>query len=61
MGTAEEVAALFHCLASDGSAFITGQAIAIGGGRSAGPGIGMIAALCEKIAGGALEAPGSES
>ena len=60
MGTAEEVAALFHFLASDESAFITGQAIAIDGGMTAGPGLGMIAALYEKIAGEALEAPGDE-
>jgi 3alpha(or 20beta)-hydroxysteroid dehydrogenase len=60
MGTAEEVAALFHFLASDDSAFITGQAIAIDGGMSAGPGLGMIGALYEKIAGEALETPGDE-
>jgi 3alpha(or 20beta)-hydroxysteroid dehydrogenase len=60
MGTAKEVAALFHFLASDESAFITGQAIAIDGGMSAGPGLGMIGALYEKIAGEALEAPGDE-
>ena len=58
MGTAEEVAALFHFLASDESAFITGQAIAIDGGMSAGPGLGMIGALYEKIVGEALETPG---
>ena len=61
MGTAEEVAALFHFLASDESAFITGQAIAIDGGMSAGPGLGLIGALYEKIAGEALETPGDGS
>jgi 3alpha(or 20beta)-hydroxysteroid dehydrogenase len=61
MGTAEEVAALFHFLASDESAFITGQAIAIDGGMSAGPGLGMIGALYEKIAGEGLDVSGDES
>jgi len=50
MGQPEEVAALFHFLASDESAFITGQAIAIDGGMSTGPGLGMIGALYEKVA-----------
>jgi 3alpha(or 20beta)-hydroxysteroid dehydrogenase len=48
MGQPEEVAALFHVLAADESAFITGQAIAIDGGLSAGPGLAMVAALSEK-------------
>jgi hypothetical protein len=61
MGTPEEVAALFHFLASDESAFITGQAIAIDGGMTAGPGLGMIGALYEKIAGEAIETPGDGS
>jgi hypothetical protein len=52
------VAALFHFLASDESAFITGQAIAIDGGFSAGPGLGMIGALYEKLAGDALPGQG---
>ncbi len=60
MGTAEEVAALYHFLASDESAFITGQAIAIDGGMSAGPGLGMVGALYEKIAGEAMQVPGDE-
>ena len=51
MGTAEEVAALFHFLASDESAFITGQAIAIDGGMSAGPGLGMVGTLLQAVAG----------
>lgn len=36
-GRAEEIAALFHFLASDDAAYITGQAIVIDGGMSAGP------------------------
>jgi 3alpha(or 20beta)-hydroxysteroid dehydrogenase len=52
MARAEEVAALFHFLASDDSAFITGQAIAIDGGMSAGPGLGMISALYAQATGG---------
>ncbi len=51
MGRAEEVAALFHFLASDESAFISGQAIAIDGGMSAGPSLGVIAKLFEAVTG----------
>jgi 3alpha(or 20beta)-hydroxysteroid dehydrogenase len=40
-----EVAALFHFLASDDAAFITGQAIGIDGGMSAGMGFGVITPL----------------
>jgi NAD(P)-dependent dehydrogenase (short-subunit alcohol dehydrogenase family) len=54
MGTADEVAALFHFLASDESAFITGQAIAIDGGMTAGPGLGMVGALLQAITGQGL-------
>jgi len=36
-GRPEEVAALFHFLASDEAAYITGQAICIDGGMTAGP------------------------
>jgi 3alpha(or 20beta)-hydroxysteroid dehydrogenase len=54
MGRPEEVAALFHFLAADESAFITGQAIAIDGGMSAGPGLGMIGALYEQVVGAGL-------
>ncbi len=36
-GRPEEVAALFHFLASDDSSYITGQAISIDGGMTAGP------------------------
>jgi NAD(P)-dependent dehydrogenase (short-subunit alcohol dehydrogenase family) len=42
IGRPEEVAALFHFLASDESAFITGIAIPIDGGLSAGIGLGII-------------------
>jgi 3alpha(or 20beta)-hydroxysteroid dehydrogenase len=45
----EEIAALYHFLASDESAFITGIAIPIDGGMSAGPSIGVIIPLYEKI------------
>ncbi|MDI6832059.1 MAG: SDR family oxidoreductase [Actinomycetota bacterium] len=45
----EEVAALYHFLACDDCAMITGQAIAIDGGMTAGPGLGMIGPLYEKI------------
>jgi 3alpha(or 20beta)-hydroxysteroid dehydrogenase len=51
MGHAEEVAALFHFLASDDSAFITGQAIAIDGGMSAGPSMGVIGPLYQMVTG----------
>ena len=42
IGRPEEVAALFHFLASDESAFITGIAIPIDGGLSAGIGLGIV-------------------
>ncbi len=45
----EEIAALYHFLASDESAFITGVAIPIDGGMSAGPSLGVIGPLYEKI------------
>jgi 3alpha(or 20beta)-hydroxysteroid dehydrogenase len=57
-GRPEEVAALFHFLASDESAFITGQAIAIDGGLSAGPGLGVIGSLYQKLAGEELPGAG---
>lgn len=55
IATAEETAALFHFLASDESAFITGQAIAIDGGMSAGPSLGVAMILYEKLASGTLD------
>ncbi len=55
LGTAEEVAALFHYLASDESAFITGLAIPIDGGMSAGFSLGIIGPLYELAAGKELE------
>ena len=54
MGRPEEVAALFHFLASDESAFITGQAIAIDGGMGTGPNLGVVGALFQAVAGGKL-------
>jgi NAD(P)-dependent dehydrogenase (short-subunit alcohol dehydrogenase family) len=48
---AEEAAALFHFLASDEAAFITGAAIPLDGGLSAGPALGMVGILYEKAAG----------
>jgi 3alpha(or 20beta)-hydroxysteroid dehydrogenase len=58
MGRPEEVAALFHFLASDESAFITGQAIAIDGGMSAGPSLGVIGPLYQMVAGEKLPIEG---
>ena len=51
IGTPEEVAALFHFLAADDCAFITGQAIAIDGGKTAGPSLGVLGTLYEKVTG----------
>ncbi len=48
-GKPEEVAALYHYLASDEAAFVTGQAISIDGGMSAGPSLNVIIPLYEKI------------
>jgi 3alpha(or 20beta)-hydroxysteroid dehydrogenase len=45
----EEIAALYHFLASDDCSMITGQAIAIDGGMSAGPSLGVIGPLYERI------------
>jgi len=47
MSTAEEIAALFHYLASDESAIMTGLAIPIDGGYSAGFGLQLIEPLLE--------------
>jgi len=52
IGRPEEVAALFHFLASDESAFITGLAIPIDGGLSAGIGLGVIEPMVGLIVGG---------
>jgi NAD(P)-dependent dehydrogenase (short-subunit alcohol dehydrogenase family) len=52
LGQPEEVAALFHFLASDESSFITGVAIPIDGGLSAGIGMGIIEPLLGVIMGG---------
>jgi NAD(P)-dependent dehydrogenase (short-subunit alcohol dehydrogenase family) len=41
----EEVAALFHFLASDDAAFISGQAICIDGAMTAGLGFGILTTL----------------
>jgi 3alpha(or 20beta)-hydroxysteroid dehydrogenase len=41
----EEVAALFHFLASDDAAFISGQAICIDGAMTAGFGLGVLTPL----------------
>jgi 3alpha(or 20beta)-hydroxysteroid dehydrogenase len=51
----EEIAALFHFLASDESAFITGQAIAIDGGMSAGGGLATWGVLYQAATGKALD------
>ena len=45
LGKPEEVAALFHFLASDEAAFLTGMAIPLDGGLSAGVSLGAIEAL----------------
>lgn len=55
LGTPEEAAALFHFLAAEESAFITGQAIMLDGGLSAGPALGMVGVLYEKAAGESLD------
>jgi 3alpha(or 20beta)-hydroxysteroid dehydrogenase len=49
MGTAEEVAALFHFLASDESAFISGQAIGIDGGMGAGLTVQAVGTLLKAL------------
>jgi len=52
LGQPEEVAALFHFLASDECTFITGLAIPIDGGLSAGIGMGVIEPMLGLIMGG---------
>lgn len=51
----EEIAALFHYLASDESSFVTGQAIAIDGGMSAGSGLATWSVLYEQASGHRLD------
>jgi 3alpha(or 20beta)-hydroxysteroid dehydrogenase len=51
IGRPEEVAALFHFLASDESSFITGVAIPIDGGLSAGIGLGIVEPLLGVVMG----------
>lgn len=51
IGKPEEVAALYHYLASDESAFITGAVIAFDAGASAGIGLGIIEPLVGMITG----------
>jgi len=51
LASPEEIAALFHFLASDEAPFITGVAIPVDGGMSAGPGLNMIGALYQVVAG----------
>ena len=45
LGTADDAAALFHFLASDDSGFITGLAIPLDGGMSAGFSLGVVGSL----------------
>jgi NAD(P)-dependent dehydrogenase (short-subunit alcohol dehydrogenase family) len=45
LGRPEEVAALFHFLASDEAAFLSGLAIPLDGGLSAGVSLGVIEPL----------------
>lgn len=49
IGLPEEVASLIHFLASDESSYMTGLAIPIAGGISAGIGLGIIGGLCETL------------
>jgi NAD(P)-dependent dehydrogenase (short-subunit alcohol dehydrogenase family) len=49
IGLPEEVASLIHFLASDDSSYMTGLAIPIAGGISAGIGLGIIGGLCEML------------
>ena len=49
LGRPEEVAALHHFLAADDCAFISGQAICIDGGMTAGLSMGIITKLMENM------------
>jgi len=49
LGQPEEVAALFHFLAADDCSFISGQAICIDGGMTAGFGLGLVSSLMENL------------
>jgi NAD(P)-dependent dehydrogenase (short-subunit alcohol dehydrogenase family) len=45
----EEVAALFHFLCADDCPFVTGQAICIDGGMTAGLSLGLVMPLMENL------------
>jgi len=45
----EEVAALFHFLVADDCSFVSGQAICIDGGMTAGLSLGLVAPLLENL------------
>jgi len=49
IGSPEEVASLIHFLASDESSYMTGLAIPIAGGLSAGIGLGIVEGLCAML------------
>lgn len=51
IGEPDEVAALYHFLASDESSFISGNVIPVDGGISAGIGLGIFGTLLESVAG----------
>jgi len=54
LGKPEEIAALYHFLASDDCTFLTGAAIPVDGGMSAGFSMGALGVLYEKATGGNL-------
>lgn len=51
MAKPEEIAATFHYLASDDCQYITGQAVSVDGGKTAGPALGVLMALYEQATG----------
>jgi 3alpha(or 20beta)-hydroxysteroid dehydrogenase len=59
MATADEIAATFHYLASDDCRYITGQALGVDGGKTAGPALGVLMALYEQATGQQYEIGGS--